>query len=131
MSASLNEVRLLGNLGTDPELKNVGAAGDKTVASFRLATNKQWTDGEGKKQTRTEWHNIEVWGAQAKTAGQFLKKGRQVLVLGELRHDEWEKEGQKHFRTKIVAGRVVFLGAPPEGADVAGDEAGSTDEIPF
>ncbi len=129
MAASYNHVVLVGNLGRDPEVKQL--QGGKTVATFTMATNETWTDDKKQKQTRTEWHNIEVWGAQAKTAGQFLKKGRQVLILGELRYDEWEKDGQKHFRTKIVAGRVVFLGAPPEGADVAGDEAGSSDEIPF
>lgn len=131
MTASLNEVRLLGNLGTDPDVKSVGDAGGKTVAFFRLATNKEWTDrASGEKQSRTEWHSIEVWGSQARTAGQYLKKGRQVLVLGELRTDEWKKDGQIHSRTKVVASRVVFLGAPPEAAELAGDEPGSSD-IPF
>jgi single-strand DNA-binding protein len=121
--ASLNEVRLIGNLGSDPEVKTV--AGDKTVATFRLATNDTWKDAKGEKQERTEWHNIEVWGGQAKTVGQYLTKGRQVLVLGALRTDAWEKDGQKHSKTKIVASRIVFLGAPEKGApDVAGDEPG-------
>ena len=122
--ASLNEVRLIGNLGSDPEVKNIG--GDKTVATFRLATNDTWKDAEGKKQERTEWHNIEVWGGQAKTVGQYLTKGRQVLVLGALRTDAWEKDGQKHSKTKIVASRVVFLGGPgdkPGTDEVAGEEA--------
>lgn len=129
MSASLNEVRLLGNLGSDPDLKNVGAAGDKSVTTFRLATNKQWTDrASGQKQSRTEWHNVEVWGAQAQNAAKYLAKGRQVLVLGELRTDEWETDGQKHSRTKVVAERVVFLGAPQEATDVAAETAS---DIPF
>jgi len=114
--ASLNEVRLIGNLGSDPEVKDL--AGGKTVATFRLATNDTWKDAKGAKQERTEWHNIEVWGGQAKTVGQFLAKGRQVLVLGALRTDNWEKDGQKHSKTQIVASRVVFLGGPNDkGAD--------------
>jgi single-strand DNA-binding protein len=121
--ASLNEVRLIGNLGSDPEVKDI--AGGKTVATFRLATNDTWKDAKGEKQERTEWHNIEVWAGQAKTVGQYLTKGRQVLVLGSLRTDSWEKDGQKHSKTKIVASRIVFLGAPEKGApDVAGDEPG-------
>ena len=121
--ASLNEVRLIGNLGSDPEVKDL--AGDKTVATFRLATNDTWKDAKGAKQERTEWHNVEVWGGQAKTVGQFLTKGRQILVLGALRTDNWEKDGQKHSKTKIVASRVVFLGTPEKGApELAGDEPG-------
>ena len=114
--ASLNEVRLIGNLGSDPEVKDL--AGGKTVATFRLATNDTWKDAKGAKQERTEWHNVEVWGGQAKTVGQFLTKGRQILVLGALRTGNWEKDGQKHSKTKIVASRVVFLGGPNDkGAD--------------
>jgi single-strand DNA-binding protein len=113
MSASLNEVRLIGNLGGDPEVKTLN--GDKTVATFRIATNETWKDSSGQKQERTEWHNVEVWGNQAKTAGQYLTKGRSVLVLGSLRTDSWEKDGQKHSKTKIVASRVVFLGSPDKG----------------
>ena len=114
MSASLNEVRLIGNLGGDPEVKALN--GDKTVATFRIATKETWKDSGGQKQERTEWHNVEVWGNQAKTAGQYLTKGRSVLVLGSLRTDSWEKDGQKHSKTKIVASRVVFLGSPEKGA---------------
>jgi single-strand DNA-binding protein len=128
MSASLNEVRLLGNLGTDPEYKNL--AGDKAVATFRLATNKEWTDGAGQKQSRTDWHTVEVWGGQANNVAKYLTKGRQVLVGGELRYDEWEKDGQKRVRAKVVASRVVFLGGAPDVAVVAGEEP-AEDEIPF
>jgi single-strand DNA-binding protein len=118
--ASLNEVRLIGNLGSDPEVKNTN--GGKTVATFRLATNETWKDAAGKKQERTEWHNIEVWGAQAETVGKFLTKGRQCLVLGGLRTDQWEKDGQKHSKTKVVASRVVFLGGPSDkGEELEGE----------
>jgi len=128
MSASLNEVRLLGYLGTDPETKSVKAPrGDTTVTTFRLATNSEWTDATGQRQSRAEWHTVEVWGNQARAVGQYLTRGRQALVLGSLRYDLWEKDGQKHSRPKVVAGRVVFLGSPradppSETPDVAGDE---------
>ncbi len=127
MSASVNRVELLGNLGADPEVKTV--AGDRTVATFRLATNKEWKDKAGQLQSKVTWHSIEVWGVQAKTCGQYLSKGRQVLVHGELAVDQWEKDGQKHSRVKIVADRVIFLGGSAEKADpvVAGEEPGTND----
>jgi single-strand DNA-binding protein len=115
---SLNEVRLIGNLGGDPELKTV--AGDKTVATFRIATNERFRDTE-----RTEWHDVEVWAAQATTVGQYLTKGRLVMVLGSLRTDRWDDKngGGKRSRTKVVGHRVIFLDSP-EKAELAGDPAG-------
>ena len=126
MSASVNRVELLGNLGADPEVKNL--AGDRTVATFRLATNKEWKDKDGQVQTKTTWHNVEVWGAQAKTCGQFLTKGRQVLIHGELAVDQWEKDGQKQSKTKVVSDRVIFLGGSADREAVLADlEPGACD----
>ena len=122
---SLNEVRLIGNLGSDPEVKSV--MGDKTVATFRLATNERWKVN-GKEESRTDWHNVEVWGPQARTCGEFLSKGRLVLVLGAIRTDTWpdrERPELKHSRTKVVANRVLFLDAP-ERTEVTGEPTGGT-----
>ncbi len=119
-AASINEVRLIGNLGSDPELKSL--PGDKTVASFRLATSETWRTAEGKDESRTDWHNIEVWGAQAKSCGEFLTKGRRVFVAGALRTDVWADRANpelKHSRTKVVTSRVIFLDAPEKGPAVA------------
>ncbi len=124
--ASFNNVQLLGYLGHDPETKST--SGGKTVTTFRLATEERWKDNAGAVQERTEWHNIEVWGAQAKTCAQYINKGRQVMVVGHLRTDLWEKDGQKHSRTKVVASRVLFLGVPDK-AEIAGDEPGAEQPV--
>jgi single-strand DNA-binding protein len=128
MSASFNQVILLGNLGQDPETKTI--AGGKTVTTFRLATNQQWTDSAGARQERVDWHDIEVWGKQAQNCAKYLTKGRSTQVVGSLRTDTWEKDGAKHSRVKVVAARVIFLGSrdkPEAEAEVAGDETGSAD----
>lgn len=99
---SVNKVILLGNAGKDAEvsyLKN-----DATVARFTVATNESFKDKNGEKQTRTEWHNVEVWGETAKFVGNNLKKGSLVYVEGKIKTEEFEnKEGQKVRATKIVA----------------------------
>ena len=122
--ASLNEVRLIGNLGADPEVKPLTSGA--LVATFRLATNERWKV-DGQEQSRTDWHTIEVWGAQAKTCGKFLTKGRLVMVVGSLRTDVWaDKENAeiKHSRTKVVAQRVLFLDGPDK-PELAGEELAS------
>jgi single-strand DNA-binding protein len=118
MSASLNEVRLIGNLGGDPEVKTLN--GDKTVATFRIATNETWKDSSGQKQERTEWHQVEVFGKAAQVARDYLAKGRQVYLEGSIRYDEWtDKDGNKKYMTKIrVSGpgsRMVLLGSRGDG----------------
>ena len=92
---SVNKVILVGNLGKDPEVRftQTGSA----VANFSIATTEQWNDREGKRQERTEWHNIVVWGKQGEACGQYLAKGRQVY-------------GVKRYVTEIVAQRIQFLG---------------------
>jgi single-strand DNA-binding protein len=128
--ASLNKVMLIGNLGKDPEVRYT--QGGQPVANFTLATNESWTDKQGQKQERTEWHRIVVWGKAAELCGEYLSKGRQVYVEGKLQTREWtNKEGQKQYSTEIVAspvGGVVFLGGGGErrgpGAGRSGDEFG-------
>lgn len=134
MSASLNRSIIVGNLGKDPEVKNTTSG--KTVATFSVATNESWLDADKKKQTRTDWHLVEVWGTNAKLVGQYLTKGRLVLVEGALRTDKFEKDGQTHWRTKIVARNVQFLDRPEkDAAGVQGEETPepgpSGDSIPF
>lgn len=120
---SLNRATLIGNLGTAPELKATPTG--KQVATFRLATNESWTDAASKeRKTAVEWHDVECWGSLAKTVADFLGTGRLVYVEGSLKTDRWERDGQKHSRTKVVASRVQFLDrAEAEAGDEAGAEA--------
>lgn len=102
----LNKVFIAGNLTRDPELKALPSGAN--VASFGVATNRTWRDQNGEKKEATEFHNIVVFGRQAETCAQYLKKGQQVLVEGRLQTRSWEKDGAKQYRTEIVADRVQF-----------------------
>ena len=114
--ASVNKVILIGNLGADPELRytNTGTA----VANFRIATNDQWTDKNGEKQERAEWHNIVAWSKLGEICGKYLKKGRPVYIEGRLQTRQWEDQsGNKRYTTEVVAQVMQMLGARGESAD--------------
>jgi single-strand DNA-binding protein len=126
--ASVNKVVLIGNLGRDPEIRYLQSG--EPVANFSLATSDQWTDKQGQKQERTEWHKVEVFGKPAQVVRDYLSKGRQVYVEGSIRYDEWtDKEGNKKYMTKIrVSGpnsRLVLLGGRGEGKPGGGGGAGA------
>ena len=138
----INKVILVGHLGQDPEVKSMPSG--QPVTSFRMATNRKWTDRDGNKQEQTEWHSIVCFGRQAEIAGQYLTKGKQVFVEGRLQTRSWEDKetGKKMYRTEIVCNNFQMLGgrggyeeAPPERTDVAAEpdmSAGPTDDdIPF
>ena len=99
----LNKVILIGNLTSDPELKNT--ASGQAVCNFRLATNRNWTNKTtGQKQQEAEYHTIVLWGKLAEIASQFLTKGSLAMVEGRLRTRSWQDTaGNKHFRTEVVA----------------------------
>ncbi len=126
---SVNKVILIGNLGKDPEVRYT--PNGRAVARFPIATSEVWTDAEGNRQERTEWHNIIVWGKQGETCGQYLAKGRQVYVEGGIRSRSYDdKNGTKRYVTEIVAQRVRFLGGGG-GARVAPEaESGPSTEAP-
>jgi single-strand DNA-binding protein len=108
--SGVNKVIIVGRLGTDPEVKTV--SGGNQVARLSVATSENWTDREGKKQERTEWHRVVVWGKLADLCGKYLSKGRQVYLEGRLQTRSWEdNQGQKRYTTEIVANTVQFLGA--------------------
>ena len=114
MAGGVNKVILIGNLGADPEVRFT--PGGQAVANFRIATNESWTDKQGAKQERTEWHRIVVWGKLAELCGEYLKKGRQAYVEGRLQTREWtDKENKKNYTTEVVAQSVQFLGGRAEG----------------
>jgi single-strand DNA-binding protein len=122
---SVNKVLLIGNLGRDPEVRYLPSG--NPVANFSIATSENYTDRNGTKQERTDWHNIVVYGKQAELCGQYLKKGRQVFVEGRISYRNYEaKDGSgKRYVTDIVAQRVQFLGGRAgAGADEVGDFAG-------
>jgi single-strand DNA-binding protein len=107
--AGINKVIIVGRLGSDPEMKAVGQGA--TVTRLSVATSESWTDKNGQKQERTEWHRITVWGKLAELCGKYLAKGRQVYVEGKLQTRSWEDNGQKKYATDIVASTVQFLSA--------------------
>ena len=112
---ALNKVMIIGNLGTDPELRFT--QGGQAVANFNVATNERWKNKDGEMQERTEWHRIVVWGRQAENCEKYLKKGRQVYVEGRLQTRDWEdKSGNKRYTTEVVAQNIQFLsGGASEG----------------
>ncbi len=127
----LNKVFIVGNLTRDPELKSL-PSGAK-VTSFSVATNRVWSDQSGKRQEATDYHNIVVFGRQAETSAQYLKKGSSLLVEGRLQTRSWDgQDGKKQYRTEIVADRIQFGsrpgGAATGGAPMAAPAGGSSDD---
>ena len=114
MSGSLNKVILIGNLGRDPELKMT--PGGQALARFSLATTETWKNQQGEKQSKTEWHNIVVWGKQAEIAEKFLRKGKQILVEGRIQYREYQDQaGVKKTACDIRCDNFVMLGRLDEG----------------
>ena len=104
----LNKAIVVGNLTRDPELKTL-PSGIK-VTSFSIATNRVWKDQSGQKKEAVDYHNIVVFGRQAETSAEYLKKGSQVLIEGRMQTRSWDDTGtgKKMYRTEIVADRVQF-----------------------
>jgi len=130
---AVNKAILIGNLGRDPEVRYLPSGQAK--ATFTVATSESYTDRQGAKQDRTDWHNIVVWGKQAELCGQYLKKGRQVYIEGRISNRSYEaKDGSgKRYITEIVAQRVQFLGGRQGGGMEEAPEAaagGSAAESP-
>ncbi len=106
--ASLNKVMIIGNVGNEPEMRFT--PNGNPVTSFRVATNWIYTSPEGERKQETEWFAVVAWNKLAEQCNQFLNKGRLVYVEGRLRTRSWEsQDGQKHYRTEVIANRVTFL----------------------
>lgn len=115
----LNKAILIGNLTRDPELKSLPSG--IQVATIGLATNRTWKDKDGNKKEDTQFHNIVVFGRQAETSAQFLRKGSSILVEGRMQTRSWDApDGTKKYRTEIVADRIQF-GPRPGGASAPAD----------
>lgn len=121
----LNKALVIGNLTRDPEIKALPSG--INVATFSVATNRVWKDKNGAKQENTDFHNVVVFGRQAETIGQYLKKGSSVLVEGRMQTRSWDgQDGTKKYRTEIVADRVQFGPRRGDGAGF-GDAAGASE----
>jgi single-strand DNA-binding protein len=120
MARGVNKVILVGNLGSDPELRSTG--GGTSVCSFSLATSESWTDKQsGEKQERTEWHRIKIFGRLGEIAAEYLKKGRQVYIEGSIRTDKFTgKDGVEKYFTDIIASEMQMLGSNEGGGGGGG-----------
>lgn len=147
MSEGYNRVLLFGNLGADPELKMT--QGGTSVLKLRMATTERYQDKSGVWQDRTDWHSVVVWGKRAESLHKILSKGSTIFVEGSLRTSSYEKDGEKRYKTEVIA-KSVILGGRNQGGDSGesrrqerparesppvGDEGSATDlpddDIPF
>ncbi len=118
MARGINKVILVGNLGNDPDTKYT--QGGMAVTRISLATTSVRKDREGNKQERTEWHRVVFFGKLGEIAGEYLRKGSQVYVEGEIRYDKYTgQDGVEKYSTDIVADEMQMLGGRGEGAAVA------------
>lgn len=121
---------LYGNLTRDPELRALPSGAQ--VASFGLATNRTYKDKDGNRQSQADFHNISVFGRQAENVAQYLKKGSPAFIEGRIQTRTWEKDGQKQYRTEIVADRVQFgpkgTGGGSYGESGQGDKPEANDQ---
>jgi single-strand DNA-binding protein len=121
----LNKAIVIGNLTRDPEIRSL-PSGIK-VCSFSLATNRVWKDKNGARQESTDYHNVVVFGRQAETVAQYMKKGSSLLVEGRMQTRSWEDKtsGEKKYRTEIVADRTQF--GPKSGGASTGSSSPSAE----
>ena len=106
--AGLNKVMLIGNVGTDPEMRYT--ANGNAVTTFRMAVNRNYSGPDGERREETEWFSIVTWNKLAETCSQFLQKGRSAYVEGRLQTRSWEgQDGQRRFKTEVIANTVQVL----------------------
>lgn len=128
MSRSLNKVQLIGNLGSDPEVRS--ATGGNRVANFSLATSRSWNDASGTKQEKTEWHRCVVWNSKASQLAdiveRYVKKGDKLYVEGRIEYRQWQdKDGQTKYSTEINVRELIMLGSPRGGGSDSGADSAS------
>lgn len=133
MARGINKVILVGNLGNDPETKYT--QGGLAITSLSLATTSVRKDKDGNQQERTEWHRVKLFGKLGEIAGQYLKKGRQVFIAGEIRYDKFtDKEGNERYITEIVADEMQMLGGGGDDKPTIGkrpaNNYGDRDQVP-
>lgn len=139
MAEGLNRVMLIGNLGADPELRMT--KGGQAVLSLRMATTESYLDKDKQRQERTEWHNVTVWGKRGEALAKILSKGSRLFIEGSLRTSDYDdKDGNKRYRTEVIAREVLLLGGGAARAPAAAARPSSgggfadvseDDDIPF
>ena len=135
----LNKVLLIGNLGADPELRTTQSG--QSVVNFSLATSERWTDKQGERQEKTEWHRVIAWGPLGENVHKYCRKGKQVFVEGKIQTKQYEdREGITRQSTEIVAMSVKFLAdgtkqkpdeQPSRDTGDGSNPVTSDDDIPF
>ena len=122
---TVNRVILVGNLGKDAEVRFT--PGGAAVSTLSLATTEVWNDkSSGQRQERTEWHRVVLWGKQAETLNDYLKKGKQIYVEGRLQTRKWQdRDGNDKYTTEIRSDRIVLLGGRGGGGDGGGTDGGN------
>jgi len=135
MSSGFQRIVACGNIGKDPELRQI--PGGDSVLNFSIGVNESWKGKDGSKQERVEWMNCSLFGKRADALAQYLKKGSRILVEGRLRSDKYEKNGETRYSTKVILSEIVMLDGKKDGsAKPKGDEyedGGDNDpsSIPF
>jgi single-strand DNA-binding protein len=131
--AGLNKVMIIGNLGADPEMRYM--ADGTAMTSFRVAASRNYTGADGERKEETEWFAVTAWRKLAEQCSQYLQKGRKVYVEGRLHTRSWDTpEGEKRYRTEVVADRVLFIdraGAAPFPGDHEATGEMEPEDIPF
>ena len=124
---NVNKAIIVGRLTRDPELRTIQSG--QTIASFSVATSRQWKDQSGQKQEKVDFHNVVAWGKQGEVIGQYFTKGQEIYVEGRLETQSWDdkESGKKMYRTEIVLEKFEF-GAKPGNANSAGQ--GSYNDAP-
>ncbi|WP_247236858.1 single-stranded DNA-binding protein [Telluribacter sp. SYSU D00476] len=128
MAGSVNKVILIGNLGSDPEVRYL--EGGSSVARFNIATSESYTNKSGERVEQTEWHRIELWDRLAQIAEKYLRKGNSVYIEGRIRTENWtDKEGQQRSGVTIRANTLTLLGGGGGGNNGGGgnSDSGSSD----
>ncbi len=134
MAGSLNKVMIIGNVGRDPEMRYL--QNGTPVTSFSVAASRTWTTPEGERREETEWFNVVAWNKLAETCNQLVTKGRKVYIEGRLRTHSWEgQDGQKRYRTEVVATSMILLDSRPRVTEAVAEPAAvdevEPDDIPF
>ena len=136
---SLNKVMLIGNVGSDPEVRYLennpqNPGGNVKVATLRLATTERYRDRNGEQRENTEWHSVVLWRNNADVAERFIRKGSQIYVEGKLRTRQWnDQAGNKRYTTEVVVDTLQLLGKRPEaegGAPAQGGYQGAYAQQP-
>ena len=140
MSRSLNKVMLIGNVGSEPEIRATSSG--NRVAKLSLATNRQWKDGSGQQQEKTEWHRLTFFGRLVDIVEQWVKKGDRLYTEGRVEYSQTEKDGQTKYWTDIVVSEMVMLGSTggggggygggaPQGQAPSAPISEPDDDLPF